>query len=278
MSVPGEQPSNAKLRAIYHQAIVKGKELFRELNSFRVRPSSGQLLRNLYSVKSGMIRAEYAVPDDLVRGYIKVPKLKWVDISSPLAKDEPDTAYSYFVSGSAGLLVINEIHKDRDKNRPGQIFKPSELAWQSFLLGAEQDGVLPTSLRNIVVSHVVNENTRHVILETTRNSTSLLSKDHGHQEFTQVDDGFHALLGSILGKSVLHMLLDHKAEIGYRCVDRIILVGKKDLQPGQARSFIIVLSEPRPRKRAASELANLPSTKRRKLNNSMEYVTESDHE
>ena len=220
--------------------------------------------------------AKSAIPDNLVRGYIKVPNLKWVDISSPLAKDEPDTAYSYFVSGSAGLLVINEIHKDRDKNRPGQIFKPSELAWQSFLLGAEQDGVLPTSLRNIVVSHVVNENTRDVILETTRDSTSLLSKDHGHQEFTQVDDGFHALPASVLGKSVLHMLLDHKAEIGYRCVDRVILVGKKDVQPDQARSFIIVLSEPRPRKRAASELANLPSTKRRKLNHSKEYIIESE--
>ena len=278
MSIPREQPSDVKLRAIYNQAIIKGKELVGELNSFRVRPSSSQLLRDLYEVESGTIAAKYAVPDNLVRGYIKVPKLKWVDISSPLAKDEPDTAYSYFVSGSAGLLVINEVHKDRDKNRPGQTFKPSELAWQSFLLGAEQDGVLPTSLRDIVVSHVVNENTRDVILETTRVSTSLLSKDHGHQEFTQVDDGFHALLGSVLGKSVLHMLLDHKAEIGYRCVDRVILVGKKDLQPDQARSFIVVLSEPRPRKRAASELANLPSTKRRKLNNSMDYIIESELE
>ena len=125
---------------------------------------------------------------------------------------------------------------------------------------------------------MVNENTRDLILETTRVSTSLLSKDHGHQEFTRVDDGFHALLGSVLGKSVLHILLDHKAEIGYRCVDRVFLVGKKDLQPDQAKPFIIVLSEPRRRKRASSELANLPCTKRRKLNNSMEYIIESEHE
>ena len=142
-----------------------------------MRPSSVQLLRYLYRVQSGVLTVTSAVADDFVRGYIKVPKLKWVDTSSPLAKKNSDIAYSYLVSGSAGLLVINEIHKDRDKNRPGHIFKPSELAWQSYLLGAEEDGVLPTSLRHIIVSHVVNENTKNVILETIRVSSSLLSKD-----------------------------------------------------------------------------------------------------
>ena len=111
-------------------------------------------------MKSGIILAEKAVSGDLVRGYIKVPNLKWVEISSPRAKKDPDATYSYFVGGSADLLVINEIHKDRDKNRPGQRFNPSKMAWQSFLLGAEQDSVLPSSLRSILVSHVVNENTK----------------------------------------------------------------------------------------------------------------------
>ena len=278
MSVPGEQPSDVELRATYNQAIVKGKELFDELMSFRVRPSPGQLLRDLYRIESGIVEADRAVADELVRGYIKVPNLKWVEISSPRAKKNSDAAYSYFVSAAVGLLVINEINKNRDENRPGQRFNPSELAWQSYVLGAEEDSVLPSRLRCIIISHVINVNTRDIIVETSRVATSLPAENHGHQEFTKEDPGFHALLGSILGKSVLHMLLDHKAEIGYRCVDRVVLVGKKDLQPGQARSFIIVLSEPRPRKRASSELANLPSTKRRKLNNSMEYVIESEHE
>ena len=70
---------------------------------------------------------------------------------------------------------------------------------------------------------------KNVILETTRVSTSLLSKDYGHQDFTEKKDGFYALLGSVLGKSVIHMLLDLKAEIGYRCVDLVILIGKVDL-------------------------------------------------
>ena len=52
-----------------------------------------------------------------------MPRVKWVDISSPNTKD-PDPAYSHHVSGDAGFLLVNEIHKDRDKNRPGQRFNP----------------------------------------------------------------------------------------------------------------------------------------------------------
>ena len=91
-----------------------------------MRPWSGQFLRDLYRVNGGIVPAKSAVADKIVRGYIKVPELKWVDISSPLAKRNPDAAYSYLVSGPAGLLVINEIHKDRDKNRPGQILQPPD--------------------------------------------------------------------------------------------------------------------------------------------------------
>ena len=78
-----------------------------------------------------------------------------------------------------------------------------------------------------MVSHVINDNTNGAIVETSRVSTSLLSKDHGHQEFTKVDEELHALFGSVLGKPVIHMLLDHKAEIGYWCVDRVNLVSER---------------------------------------------------
>ena len=280
MSVRKEQPSDIELRAMYeyNQAIVKGKELFGELRSFRVRPSPSQLLKDLYHVESGSISAERAVPDDFVREYIKLASLKYVDISSPRAGKGLDAAYSHYVSGDTGLLVVNEIYKNRDKNRPGQRFNPSEMAWQSFLLGVEQDGVQPSRLRCIVISHIVNDNTKNVILETTRVSTSTRLRDHDHKEFTEVDDGFYALLGSVLGKLAVHMLLDHKAETGYRSVDRVILVGKKDLDPEKARSFLIFLSEPRPRKRAATDASSLPSIKRRRLSNSIEYIFESRYE
>ena len=83
------------------------------------------------------------------------------------------------------MRVVDEIHKGRDKNRPRQRFNPSEIAWQSFLLEAEQDGVLHSRLRCIVISHVINDNTRDTIFETTRASTTLPSGDHAHQYNTR---------------------------------------------------------------------------------------------
>ena len=59
-------------------------------------------------------------------------------------------------------------------NTPGQRFNPSEIAWQSFLHRAEQDTVLPSRLRYILVSHVINDDIKNVIFETTRVSIPTL--------------------------------------------------------------------------------------------------------
>ena len=108
----------------------------------------------------------------------------------------------------------------------------------------------PSSLRCIVISHIINNNTKNVIFDTTRVFTSTLSGDHDQKEFTEVDDGFYALLGSVLGKSIMHMLLDHKAETDYRSVDRVILISQKNPDPKKSRSIVIFQSEPRPGERA----------------------------
>ena len=140
------------------------------------------------------------------------------------------------------------------------------------MLGVIQDHVRPSSLRCVVLYHILNENTQDVIFEGTRVSTSTLDKLDGHKEYTETDDGFYALLGSILGNYVVNMLLDHKAEIEYKYVDRIVLFGKKNMAVGRewesARSVMILLSEPRSRKRAATAPPEIPSssTKRRRLN------------
>ena len=52
----------------------------------------------------------------------------------------------------------------------------------------------------------------------------------------------------------MNMLLDHKAEVPYPSVDRVALLNKNDLNSGQARSFIIILSEQRSCERAGSDL------------------------
>lgn len=264
--------------SFFSHRIIKTPTHITELPPIFVAHSRNQLLKDLYYVESGSISKEHAVPDSFVQDYVKIPSMKWVEISSPSAGKPPDTAYLHYVSGDGGPLIVNEIHKDRDENRPGQRFNPSEIAWQSFLLGVEQDGVQASRLRCIIMSHIVNDNTKNVIFETVRVSNSTLSGNHGHKEYIEVDDGFYALLGSVLGKLAMHMLLDHKAEVGYRLVDRVILVGQKHPDPGKARSFLIQLSEPRSRKRAASDYPTLPSTKRRRLSNSIEYIFESRYE
>ena len=155
--------------------------------------------------------------------------------------------------------------------------RPSEISWQSFMLGADKDNVGPSRLRCIVMSHIINEDTTDVIFQTIRSSSTTLEMEDGHKEYTETDDGFYAFLGSQLGNLAVNMIMDHKASIRYRYVDRIVLFGKEGLIPGSewssARTFLMVLSEPRSPKRASSAPPDLPSTtvesrKRRRLNKS----------
>ena len=106
--------------------------------------------------------------------------------------------------------------------------KPSEVAWQSFVLGAAIDGVPSSRLRCLVIHCILNENTEDVIFETSRTSSSTFEKAN-----------------------------DHKSEMRYRLVNRMVHLGRKDRIPGLewglARTLLIILSGPRPRTRAASE-------------------------
>ena len=62
---------------------------------------------------------------------------------------------------------------------------------------------------------------------------------------------FFAILGSILGASTMSMLLDHRAEIGYCTVEKVVLFGYKrspemdDYE--KARSMMIILTDHRQR-------------------------------
>lgn len=270
MSYERKQPSDIQLRQTYLHAIRKGRELFRELKSFRVRPSSDQLLTALYKVETGHKDGPQEISTELAFWKINIEKLLWIDVTSR-GKNSTDTAYSHHVKARNGLLLTSEVDKDRDMNKPASQLKPSEVAWQSFVLGAAVDGVPSSRIRCLVMHCIVNENTKDVIFETSRTSSSTLRKTNNHKEYTNVDERFYALLGSVLGKSAVHMLLDHKSEIGYRLVERVVLLGREDLVPGlqweQARTLFIILSEPRPRKRAASELPYSVerSPKRRRL-------------
>ena len=43
--------------------------------------------------------------------------------------------------------------------------------------------------------------------------------------FLVPDQGFWAVLEIILGKSVIDLLMDHKLELGYRTIERVVVFG-----------------------------------------------------
>ena len=95
---------------------------------------------------------------------------------------------------------------------------------------------------------MTNEETKQIIWESLKHSSATREGPiRGHVEYTPLDNGFYALLGSPNGKIMMRMLLDHKSHIGYKTVERIILVGDKDLDlsEAQVRTFLLVLSNKR---------------------------------
>lgn len=264
------RPSDEELSQTYNEAIVKGIQLFHELESSRIRPSDDRLLNDLYYIDTGYVNVADEIQEDLANWNVDTTSVSFVDIYSSRTRRD-NAAYMYHISARTGLLLVSEAFRQRDTHPAARQLRPSETAWQSFLRIASLDGVGPSKLRCIVLSFVLNENTKAVIFEGGRRSTSTFQKTLGYKEYTDLDDGFYALLGSALGKMMVNMLLDHKAEIGYRSVDRVVLLSKEGLvsdnQWGPTRSFLIVLSEPRERKRAASEPPRSPerSIKRRRM-------------
>ena len=80
--------------------------------------------------------------------------------------------------------------------------------------------------------------------------------------FTEASDPPFLLILLSHNITLVRMLLDHKAETGYRYVDHVVPLGRKDLVPRKewklARTFLILQFEPRSRKRSSSEPAETP--------------------
>ena len=162
------------------------------------------------------------IQGDLANWNVDTTSVSFVDIYNS-RKRRYDAAYTYHISARTGLLLVSEAFRERDTHPAARQFRPSETAWQSFLRIVSLDGVRPSKLRCIVLGFVVNENTKAIIFKAGRRSTSTFQKTLGYKEYTDLDDGCYALLGSALGKMMVNMILDHKVEIGCRSVDRVVL-------------------------------------------------------
>lgn len=52
---------------------------------------------------------------------------------------------------------------------------------------------------------------------------------HHYREYMKWDKGYHAMLGSVNGASTMRMLLDHKANMGYSTVEKVVVLEDKKL-------------------------------------------------
>lgn len=197
------------------------------MESSRIRPSDDRLLNDLYYIETGYVNVADEIRGDLANWNVAPRSVSFVDIYS--SRKRQDAAYMYHISARTGLLLVSEAFRERDTRLATRQLRLSETAWQSFLRIASLDGVRPFKLRCIILSFVLNENTKAAIFESGRRSTSTFQKTLGYKEYTDLEDGFNTLLDSALGKMMVNMLLDHKAEIGYRSVDRVVLLSKEGL-------------------------------------------------
>ena len=99
-----------------------------------------------------------------------------------------------------------------------------------------------TTPNNCAIVRLVVVNKR-VIGETLLHS-SWTKEERTHFEYTDADEGFYALLGSIDGACSMRMLIDRKESFGFRTVERVVILrAEGDVIPSP--TFMILLSSKR---------------------------------
>jgi hypothetical protein len=230
----------------YVSAIQKGRRLCNDLHSFSLPNQTEKTrMQSFYDVDSCPLRVNTSngIQKALASCGLSTSNLVYVDVTSlhPTAKD---VAYSNYLDAGNGVLVCSENIKSRDKNPPEEQLWPSEILWQSWLLVAKMQGSKPSGLKAMVQFVVVNKLTQTVIWQAAHRSTCTREGPDLHTEYIAGDDGYYGILGSVNGASSMRMLLDHKEEIGFRTVERVVVLGRRFLTLNEpaARSFILLLS------------------------------------
>ena len=239
---------------LYIEACKSGRALFEQLNnlSLHIAPESKiATFRGEYSIDSDLLRAnvEGSVQSSLAGAGISVSNLRYVEVTSKGGRrKDKETAYNNHIDGRNGVILTADMFKASDKNSPDKQLWASEVIWQSWLYLAKTEKRHARCLRIIGQYFVTNAETKQIIWESLEHSaTTRVGPVRGHVEYSPLDDGFHALLGSPNGKTMMRMLLDHKSHLGYKTVERIVLVGDETLELSgpEARTFLVALSNTR---------------------------------
>ena len=159
----------------------------------------------------------------------------------PSALREEDAIYTNWFDPRNGVVIANLNDKTKDFSAEEDKIFPSEILWQSWCRVASRNSVPFSNLRTIVRYFIANEASQRIIKDVLDHSFS--SRDvEDHLGYTELDDGFFAILGSVNGASSMRMLLDHRQALRFRTAERVVLLKqKKRTYP----IFIILLSSPR---------------------------------
>lgn len=250
---------NQESRDEYNGLIQKGRELYETLHSFarkdRVEYAS---LHDFYHINIGQVPLLSVPVVRALREWNADDCSTWVEVRSRTARSRAvrvgPPPFTNRFSGKTGAILAQENVKTRDENPPGERLWPSEIIWQSYLLVAAMEGSKPSKLSLIVRYNVENSSTLTAIWHAERMSTYTREGERGYREYTQIDDGYYAILGSPNGANTMRMLIDHKAEHRYREVERIVVLSLDSSQSNSSneasntptsRTFFMVLSEPR---------------------------------
>ncbi|KAL8856142.1 MAG: hypothetical protein Q9178_007267 [Gyalolechia marmorata] len=232
----------------YDAARKTGENLLSQLDNGEPSTTSGRPVKSLYEVELNPLRAATAqnVNTTLAGCGISTSNMVYVEVR-PSGQPHVDAVYSNWMDGRNGVLVCNENFKDRDKNPNGQKLYPSEILWQSWAMAAIDQGSLASDLRAIVRLRIINKEAKRIIWYAGQTSSSTRKGPKNYREYTELDHGFHAILGTANGASTLRMLLDHKQDAGWRTVEKVIVLEseKAELTEKDSRSILILLTDRR---------------------------------
>ena len=158
---------------------------------------------------------------DEIAVYVKEPDDRLSDKPAP---------YRNFFNADLGLMVLVENHKGLDAIRPNGVrpMKPrlhlSDILLHCYRsLGHNRPSGNAAPLRFIVRREIVNRDTEGIIREAYKRNKGKVEKGAEH-EWQPHSEEFRAMMGTIHGKGVAHLLKDHARYLGHKRVQSIVTV------------------------------------------------------
>jgi hypothetical protein len=225
----------------YEVCIENGKALCRQLASFeRTDVTKCPALESLYHLETGYLRVRDQTFEKQLHELNVSSSFTYVDVKN--TPGQMDIPYSNWYNPKA--IMARENFRARDTYSNSQRLYASEVLWQSFL-SAHGD---PHKLSTIIRHSVINASSRTAIWHAARKSSCTDDGTKGYKVYTKWNDGFYAILGSQNGANSMRILLDHKAKIGYRTVEKVVVLPCHDEDDEElARTFVLILSDRRQR-------------------------------